>query len=124
MSVGPMGTDDSEADIHVGVVRAKRVKRPGSCRFRLVAQPQRAQPDRLDGNVGQEPVKELGGALDGNFDVLNDALAWRAAVALLDAVGNVEPLVVADQLPDESCFAGNGASRTRRDARVLRTECS
>src|SRR4029453_6852780 len=72
-------------------------------------------------HVVQEPVQELDGVFDRQLDVLYDALAGRPALALFDAVDDVEPLIVADELPVEAA-----ATVTPRpepaDARVLRAE--
>src|SRR4029077_3964273 len=83
--------------------------------------PDGTQPYRLDRDVRQEPAKELRGPLDGYLDVLHEALAGRAAVSLLDAVGDVEPLIVGDHLPVNA--AAPVAPRPEpADPRVLRAE--
>src|SRR4029078_9104655 len=87
----------------------------------VARQPEGTQPDGLDRDVRQNPAKELRGPLDGYLDVLHYALAGRAAVSLLDAVGYVEPLILGDQLPLTA--AARVAPRPEpADPRVLRAE--
>src|SRR5262245_32420338 len=95
--LGPDRHRRPEAYVDVGVMRPNRVERPAA----VVAQSNGAQPDRLDRDIVEEPFEELDAALDRHLDVLDDPLERRAAVALLDPVGDVEALVVADQLPVE-----------------------
>ncbi len=48
------------------------------------AQLHRAQPQRLDRHLAQEPVEELGGPLQRDLDVLDDALTRRPTAALVE----------------------------------------
>ena len=95
----------------------QRVQRPAG----IVAQAQRAQPDRLDRHVREEPVEELRASLDRHFDVLHHALARRASLEALEAVADVVPPFEAHELPVRA--AASVASRPEAtDQRLLRTE--
>src|ERR1035438_2532193 len=75
-----------ETDINVGLVRVQRVERPRSpvtlgldsshgsrgSRAAGAAQAQGAYPHRQDRHLAQEPVHELGGAVQGNLDVRSE----------------------------------------------------
>src|SRR5688500_5550689 len=88
-----------EPDVDVGLTGTQRIERPP------VAAADRAQPDRLDRDLAQEPVQELGGAPQRHLDVLYHTLARRAAVPRLEAVGDGEAVVEGDELPVERASA-------------------
>jgi hypothetical protein len=66
-----------------------------------VAQPQCAQPDRLNAHAGQEPVHKLHAPLARHLHVLHDAFS-RRTIEPLDAVGDLQSPVVLEQLPVEA----------------------
>ena len=104
-----------EADVDVGAPRLEWVRRP------VPSRDQRTDPDRGHAHVLVEPVQELREPLDRHLDVLDHPFAGRPAVSFLDPIGNVEALVVADQLPVEAA-PPEPARPPAADPRVLRTE--
>src|SRR5699024_4858796 len=122
------GCRGPEADVDVGGVRLKWVEGPGAVRFRAEAprggglpEPQRADPHRFDGQFAQEPVEELGGAVDGHLDVLHHPLSRALPLEGADLVAEVVAVVEPDDLPvrrrPEQLLRPEAP-----DARVLHTE--
>src|SRR5690606_23219458 len=86
-----------------------------------VAKSQRTQPDRLDGDVVEEPGEKLGSVFEWDFDILDDGLPGRAPPARLEPVSDVEAAVEGDELPVHT--AATQPSRPQSaDPRVLRAE--
>ena len=107
-SVAPTGTVDQKPTLTYVSLRPDRVQRPAV----VVAQSQRAQPDRLDRHVREEPVEELGAPLDRHLDVLDHAFARRAAVQLLEAIADVEPPFEPHELPVRAAAQVAAAARS------------
>ena len=106
-----------EADVDVQLTGPQRVERPRL----LAAKSQRAQPDRLDRHLTQEPAQEVGGGAERDLDVLHHPLARRPALPGLEPVGHGEAPVEGDELPVDAA-AQPAPGPQPAHGRVLRAE--